>query len=160
MTVSQSYKTTLVLPFVENVHNVLIAFLRTSEFGEWKVDTEKSGDQFVMHFIRGKWRKPMLFGRGAVPAMHNMCGNGELVAETVPMRLDVKLLPSPQDLTITLEHEIHGVDIPSWGLSKVEEARFETYMGQWKRIIVAELANLRAYLKKCYNLPDLPRLVE
>lgn len=152
MTVWRSYKTTLVLPFVENVHNVLIAFLRTAEPGEWKADAEYASDQFVMHFIRGKWRKPILFGRGIVPAMHEL-RHDKVVVESVPMRLKVKLLPSPQDLTITLEHEVYAVNVDSTRLD-------HPYVPQWDKIIGNEIASLRAYLKKCYDLPDLPRLVE
>lgn len=164
MTISRTYKTTLVLPFVENVHNVLIAFLRTAESGEWKVDAENPSDQFVMHFIRGKWRKPILFGRGIVPVMHNL-HKTQLVAETVPMRLKVRLLPSPQDLTITLEHEAYAVDVDAAILDYPKaffdsRRRYECYVPQWNEIIGKEVVSLRAYLKKCYNLPELPNLGE
>lgn len=156
MTVSRGYKTTLVLPFVENVHNVLIAFLRTAESGEWKVDAENPSDQFVIHFIRGRWRKPILFGRGIVPAMHEL-RHDKVVVESLPMRLKVKLLPSPQDLTIMLEHEVYAVNVTEdiWNRKAVE-----WYVRQWDGLIGNEIASLRAYLKKCYNLPDLPQLLE
>jgi len=156
MPISRSYKTTLVLPFVENVHNVLIAFLRTAESGEWKGDAEKPSDQFVMHFIRGRWRKAFVFAGGMVPAMHEL-RKDKVVVESLPMRLKVKLLPSPQDLTIMLEHEVYAVNVPE---DLCDREAVEWWVHQWDGLIGNEVASLRAYLKKCYNLPDLPRLVE
>ncbi len=34
---SVKYTNTIVLPVVENIHQALVAFLRTSELGEWSI---------------------------------------------------------------------------------------------------------------------------
>ena len=45
------------------VREPILAFLRTSEFGEWKVDLEKENDALMMNLKRGNWGFGKRFAR-------------------------------------------------------------------------------------------------
>ncbi len=141
----EAMKRTIVLPLVDNIHQVLIAFLRTSEFGEWLVDEEKQSDHFSMFFIRGNWKKSV-FGLGGkrVP--------GEWSAiRSVPMQLHVSIRPSPQDVTVRLTHTAS---------LRTSDAFYGRDKLRLREAVDDEVNSLHAYLRKCYDLPDEPRLIE
>ena len=78
------------VPLDQNVHKVVHAFFRTSEWGEWQADDEKQSDEFVLNYRRGVWKRPLL-GSGLKP-------------HTQSMRLRITLRPSPQNVKIAVEH--------------------------------------------------------
>jgi hypothetical protein len=152
---SQLYVSTTMLPPVDNVHQVLTAYLRTSELGDWKLDPDQQSDGFVMHFMRGKWAKSM-FGR-IKPGMADRTSDMQLIPRTVPMRLCATLRPSPQDVTIRLDVEVFTEDGISLSDLKREWGQ-KMFVRQWEEMLRQELSGLREYLKKCYDLPELPLL--
>ena len=52
------WKHTFVIPSLENVHAVIHAFLRTSDYGGWEVDETEPSDSFVLNYRRGNAEPP------------------------------------------------------------------------------------------------------
>ena len=66
------WKHVLRIPSVDNPHAAVLAFLRTSAWGEWQVSDSQSNDMFVQHFRRGKTRRVggfFGFGQHDVPVI-------------------------------------------------------------------------------------------
>jgi len=144
---------TLDLPFVDQIHPALVAFFRTSQFGEWSADEQSRSDQFELNFIRGKWRNA-LFGKKRVPLpKHPVRDWSNLDSDwsSEPANLAVYIRPSPTHIVINLKHTGH---IGNYLDPKTREILLQS----WRAGAVLEVGALREYLKECYGLPDLPAL--
>lgn len=152
---SYFFSVRLVLPPVEAVHQVLTAYLRTSELGEWRPNPERESDGFVMHFVRGNWGKSRR-GRTVHKEPH-WDSSGRMIPHTAPTQLEVSVRPSPQDAAVLLEFEFFA-QVQSWLFE--DKWGQNRYVRHWDAIVREEVAGLREYLKKCYELPDLPLIAE
>ena len=92
----------IVLSTVDRIHEVLVAFLRTSEFRIWSLDESASNDSFVITCIHGDWKKSLLgLGSTLVPG-----NNARRTLAQILMRLQVTIRPSPRDLTIGINYQV------------------------------------------------------
>ena len=82
-------------------------------------------------------------------ADHSPSGGG-VVVRTKPMLLEVTIRPSPEDHQIGLRHSVFD---PEPCFNAVEEGRRRD---SWLPIILAEIADLREYLRKFYQLDSPP----
>jgi hypothetical protein len=127
------------IPNFEKVHNVLHAFLRTSEHGEWVQDDSEKADPFVLYYRRGLWKKSFFgFGGRLVPLDYRD-------ARQAPVRLTLTLRPSPQDVSISVRYRF----CTNWTISKKMEQAIANN-------VASEVRGLASYLKKFYELPALP----
>lgn len=136
------------IPIVDKPHEVIFAFLRTSEWGEWHPRRGMPGDAFVMHFERG--------ARAFAP---NFLGFGSrevtpYVDTSTPMRevlmlLRVTLRPSPSNVAINLYHT--ACFFTSQGkLPYLQQSIHQHIQG--------EVCELAGYLRECYGLPEVPAI--
>ncbi|MBS0209597.1 MAG: hypothetical protein JSS27_11660 [Planctomycetes bacterium] len=131
------------IPFADNVHDVLKAFLRTSIQGEWRFDESAEIDNFVLHLRRGKWKKS-LFG-GLSPAFPTND------PKATPMTLRITLRPTSSEVLIRLYHWFH--------YNFVEQSQRTAEMEKWYGNYVSrEVAELARYLRDFYRLPELPEI--
>ena len=144
-------KHTIVLPVVDKVHEVLYSFLRTSDWGEWAQNPEIPSDPFVLHFCRGQKATHRLGGFLGI-------GGREVLARNYPswhprdifMLLKVTVRPSPSTIRVNLSYSL----MPFFGQPDKNERAIESvcmYMED-------EVKALVAYLKECYELPELPTI--
>lgn len=150
---SKSYSHQVLLPLAEQIHQVLIAFFRTSEFGEWQFE-ESASDQFSLKFRRGNWKTP-LFGNELKSGDPERRQGGIVTPRTVPMRLSVRIRPAPKEVFVIVEHEVflRGEQMvlkSEWGAANVR---------QWDAIVSAELGRLTEYLQKCFEMPSAPKCI-
>jgi hypothetical protein len=127
------------LPSFEHVHDVLHAFLRTSEWGEWESDSESPSDGFVRNYRRGRWKRT--FSGTLAPARF-----AKLEPKTLAMRLLVTLRPSPQDVSISLSHRAF---FPAGGLLSTKATQL------CAQYVKSEVNALAAYLAKAYQLAEV-----
>jgi hypothetical protein len=147
------YANKIVLPMVDNIHEVLVAFFRTSEQGVWSIDDTQPSDQFNMHFIRGNWRKSF-FGLSSkrVPGAGSRDVDGNEVTAVRPMQLVATIRPSPQELVISIRHTVF------YDMSYGSGEFAKRVIAQWQTVTSSEIDALRDYLRKCYDLAELPDL--
>ena len=141
--------TRLSLPPVARIHEVVIAFLRTSETGSWKSDDTERSDHFEMHFFRGNWGRNWLTG-GRVPKLPFLHGD-VTEADTIAMTLRITVRPSPRQLILTCRHTVFSpVPLSAecfWGPRVMMPAQ---------DVIRQEVETLRGYLRECYDLAETP----
>jgi hypothetical protein len=136
------------LPFVEKLHEVLHAFLRTSEQGEWRPDDRKLSDAFVLHYRRGKWKSPHV-GTDLAP--------DKIVPDdpaSAAMELEIKLRPSPVEISISMCHKLYWDDYRRH--SRTSQASGER---QFANRVAKEVKALAAYLQQVYELTETPQAV-
>jgi carotenoid cleavage dioxygenase-like enzyme len=132
---------------VDTIHDTIIAFLQTSEFGTWDVDDTQPNNQFKLHFIRGNWGRSF-FGLGSkrAPRYIEYDSQGKFIPRTKPMLLELAIRPSPHDLSISIRHSVFTKGALSLNLA------------YWQQEVRGEIDALRHYLEKCYGLDELPRI--
>jgi len=151
------WKHSFEIPFVENLHRAIHAFLRTSEFGGWEVDETMPSDSYVLNYRRGKATPPpgkfRYIIHGAMgetyAAYVRRCGWRGW--NTNPMQLTVRLRPLPADnlIRILVEHSLVGPHA---------DLMLEIAGIRLSDSIQHEVNALAAYLKHNYQLPALPEI--
>jgi len=138
------WRSSITIPFDEGVHNVVHAFLRTSEWGEWIADETAQSDPFVLKYRRGLWRRSLLGSLGLGPRLvhRDWISQGKRAA---PMRLTVTLRPSPRDVQIIVRHYFDAGCAPFF-------TKAASYFSEW---VHTEVNGLAYYLAKVYSLPAL-----
>jgi hypothetical protein len=135
----------IVLPMANSIHETLIAFLQTSDFGTWHADDTKSSTQFLMHFVRGNWRKTLFgLGVGRVPGICVKDRSGQLLPETKPMLLEIAIRPSPKDLDLSIRFSV-------FSKNSLRGRKLQDYKLYWQWRVQQEVHDLRTYLEKCYE---------
>ena len=137
------WKHILKMPNVDNPHAAVFSFLRTSEWGEWRIAEDKPNDVFVQHFRRGKTIQipRFIWGVHEEPLAPNLTAP----LEHVFMELRATFRPLPDILTIGLYHSVF------WPCSGRLDKRVSEY-------IVAEAQALATYLREFYDLPETPQI--
>jgi hypothetical protein len=149
------YSHKLLIPPVEGIHQALAAFLQTSDQGRWSIDDQETSTPFAMLFRRGSWQVQAKWFGGATtlsPLTGEPDGLGGVMSRTKPMRLEVTVRPSPDDIQIGLRH---SVCYPEHAYQVMSIAERREY---WLPVIEAEVSELRAYLRKFYQFDVLPSL--
>ena len=100
------WKFTMQIPCVDKSHEVIFAFLRTSEWGEWQADTEKASDSFVLNFRRGRKRRdPGLVPNDFALPEHQIIASAMLGLEDAKVPISVVTLANRLD---AIEHRRGG----------------------------------------------------
>jgi len=115
------------IPRTEDLHSVLLAFFRTSDFGGWQVDDSKQNDIFVLNFRREKNK------------------TRSVNVAKIPMRLQVTLRPSPRHVKVGLEF-----------LFESPNNRLESSRKLAADHIDKEANSLLWYLQEFYGLAETP----
>ena len=151
------WKYVLKIPFHDRVHEVLHAFLRTSEQGEWTPNEEIPSDAFVLNYRRGRWQRRW-FGRGEwLPEPWHSCfGDATRNAGLAPMELRITLRPTPSEVTIGIYHfaYLRGGPTP---YQKQQKQADETALAH---LVDSEVKALAEYLREVYDLPEPPQIAE
>jgi hypothetical protein len=127
------------LPIVDRIHETILAFLRTSEFGLWEPSENERNDVFVLHFHRGRWKRSFLSRRLAP----NWSGKR---LQSAPLKLRVTLRPSSVDIVVNLQF-LFCHDLRFFAEGQERQV--------WKSL-ADEVAGLATYLAKVYRSPQLP----
>lgn len=145
---------TMTLPLVDNVHQAIIAFMRTSERGTWQVDNAKASDAFELNFRRGNWKKA-LFGLSdqLVPDSPRRYANGMAVSSTRPVTCRVLLRPSVSTIKVRLEYKLHVASS-----EPVAPALKAGFRANWLDAEMDEIREMAAYLREVLGLNDVPAI--
>lgn len=175
-----SAKFTMTLPLVDNVHQAIIAFMRTSERGTWQVDQATASDAFELNFRRGNWKKA-LFGLSdrLVPGSLRRGTDGAVVPSTRAVTCRVLLRPTASAIKLRLEYQLHvGVfdevppdTKPTFGEARratAEEEAQERCLSQvlarwskwWRDTATDETQEMAAYLREALGLDELPAIAQ
>jgi hypothetical protein len=142
-----SYSRVLSLPPVNSIHQVIEAFLRTSDHGVWNREGTQ-GDQFELIFRRGRWRKAF-FGNELVPQIPDVTPDRRYYeASTRPAVLRILIRPSPKGIRLTLNHTVFFH----------EPVHLDAVRQAWADYTLKEVDSMRKYMGEIYELPDVPLL--
>jgi len=148
--VEKVFKYVLVLPLVENIHQTLVAFLSTSEQGNWIADPLTASTPYVLHVMRGNWKRAWLgLSQALTPGYCDVDGKGINIPESRPMKLKIMIRPSPIDIRLTLLFSVFSVV----SFAEPENTQHAAY---WSARTGDEVQNMREYLRTCYGLPSPP----
>jgi hypothetical protein len=151
MPAEETFRHVIVLPMVNDIHQTLVSFLSTSERGTWRVDEQVASTPYVLHFMRGKWRRAW-FGLGSTlqPGLCDIDSKGFNVPETRPMKLRITIRPSPEEIRLSLLFSVFS--LAAYG--REDHRRHVSY---WADRVSQELGDLSEYLRTCYRLLEPPR---
>lgn len=120
-----------------DVQTPILAFLRTSESGEWKVDPEKENDALMMNLKRGNWSLGERFVR--------FWGSTE--DEFMDQPAQVRVVLRPDNLKTRVVMEVCYPFFKSWG-KKVAEDKITEFVD-------SEIEKLKSYIIDFHGLSDL-----
>ena len=131
------------------IHEVLHAFFRTSEYGEWRADPVAASDSFVLRYLRGRWRRSFFgLGKTLIPS-----GSRTETLENVPLRLAVTIRPAPENYRIGLRYRLVLVLPWSSSFRRDDEQRIaEATLGEVKA--------LSSYLREVYGWTETPQITQ
>jgi hypothetical protein len=148
------------LPYLEKVHEVINAYLRTSLNGEWVVDPAHSPDAFIMFFRRGQRRWDTYFGFGGRWNEYEYCLSYLIDPPALPVFLKIVIRPSPQSTLLGLNFTTKPVWPASSSRSQELVAKEQDKVkSMLSSIAHSELHGLREYLQEFYSLQDEPELI-
>jgi hypothetical protein len=146
------FENALVLPMVEGIHQTIIAFLQTSEFGSWRSDSKQVSNPFKLHLVRGNWGRSFFgFGSNRIPLECSVGNDGKFVPRTKPMILEITIRPSPNELRVMVRHS-------AFAKLEVRRKDYKEHWTYWDWYVRQEINALRQYIKDCHDLADAPRL--
>jgi hypothetical protein len=134
-------------PYVEQPHETLIAFMRTSEYGVWDFHPDLEMGPFNLYFIRGNWRPPALGIFSRTPLLCSRNSFGDFIANTKPMRLEVLMRPSGPDYHTRLKFAVYSPNVV--GIHEIEY-----YIEYWKSITRSESQSLCRHIERSFMLHD------
>ena len=114
----------------------ILAFLRTSESGEWKVDPEKENDALMMNLKRGNWGLGKRFAR--------FFGSG---VEFMDQPAQVRVVLRPDNSKTRVVMEVCYPFFNSYGYKVAEENITE--------FVDSEIEKLKSYIIDFHGLSDL-----
>jgi len=150
------WRFSFVVQSVDGLHSAAHAFFRTSEYGVWQPDGEKSSDAFVLHYQRGSWKPPpskLNFFFNGVGAYENfVAGSGWDGWKIAPMMLTVAFRPIPAQgaVKILLEYQLGGPN-PS--------LLYEAAASRLAHCVSQETKLLANYLRENLALQGLPEIL-
>ena len=151
-----AWRTSFEIPLVNDVHTVIHAFLRTSEYGGWEANGDLASDVFVLNYRRGKPVPPppgkfshfVLGGVGSDYAEHlRKSGWGKCPA----MELTVRLRPMPASNTVKVALEYRLVGQHAGLIARTNRSVGDT--------IERETGALVQYVMDSYGFPQLPEII-
>ena len=153
---------TLIVPKVDTFHEVLAAFLQTSDQGGWSVDPEQESNQFKCNFIRGNWGTSF-FGLGAkrVPQEPTL-RDDKVIVRTQPMRLEIVIRPYQSSLRVRIMYSVFSTEgdevlrISDTGDKRTKS--WDQWIADWHRVVTNEVNDFRNYLQECFGLSEPPKL--
>lgn len=154
MAIEQTFRHVIVLPPALDVHQTVVAFLATSEHGIWKIDSQAQSTPYVLHFLRGNWKKAW-FGLSSrlSPEFCDVDVRGHNVPDTRPMKLRITLRPSPSDVRLSMLFSVFNV-------FSYEYEKNQGFVEYWTDRVAKEVKDLSEYLRKSYGLPEPLRCEE
>lgn len=148
------YRSSFDVSSVENLHDAVYAFFRTSEFGVWQREDAMPVDPFALTFCRGqevrlpsKIQYHLTVGSRSYA---NYVGQSFRSKPITPsMRLNVGIRPLSGGARITLEYHLTG---PQADLLR------EAFALRLRANALEEVKGLAAYLQESCGLPGLPEI--
>ena len=151
MAAEQTFRHVIALPLVNDIHQTLIAFLSTSDLGTWRVNPCLASTPFVLHFMRGNWKRAWFgFSETLTPGLCDVDSRGVNVPESRPMKLAITVRPSPDQIRLSLLFSV-------FSLASYDKDSAQQYVAYWSDRVAREVKDLSDYLRDCYDLPEPPR---
>ena len=139
--VENKFRHVITLPLVNDVHQSLVAFFSTSEYGTWRVDPHSPNTAYNLHLMRGNWGRAWLgLSSNLTPRLCDRDARGKNLPETRAMKLKVSIRPSPDDIRLSLAFSVFS--------GFANNAKHIEY---WTDRIANETRDLSEYLRKCYG---------
>lgn len=140
----------LSIPYVENIHPAIVAHLRTSALGEWRISANYKSDPFVLYFERGKPCIRFAFFSGKPIVSEPILTYSHVPSEDLFVKLRIVLRPSPKRIAMSL----------CFYLPPIEPPRDAKETGQRVTdLLHREVSALAEYFRELFDL-DAPPAIE